>query len=366
LSNSFGVGVKHNVVSSTDANRQFPVVNEVGVPVGGMFVLMILFTIAIGPVNIWLLGRKDRRMWMLWTVPSISLVTCFAVFGYMVISEGWQGHLRSEGITLLDEVTHRATTFGWTAFYAPLTPGDGLHFSPDTELIWQKASGPWYGGGGGNRASCTMGWTQDQHLASGWVSARVPSHFKLRKSETRRERLGVTRGKEGALLALNGLGADVHKLWLADEKGQVYAADEIPAGSQVALTLQKEVPSVKAARASYSGLVSTNAWLTGGSITPMPGGGVPGRPGVTMKAVPAPAVKTPMPARGGLGPMTATPPPPTTYLNPAKDPVPFLGPLTYVAVLDGAPFIEDGLRNAKDRKCHSIVIGTLKEPDDAN
>src|SRR5262249_22076700 len=148
---------------------------DVGVPVRGLFVLMVLFCIGIGPVNLWLLGRKDRRIWMLWTVPVLSLLTCLAVFGYMLISEGWHGHLRTEAVTLLDETTHRATSFGWTAFYAPLTPGDGLHFSSDTEVMWLKGQDLLRGPYGYSRtpdvssSSCTLDWSQDQHLASGWI-----------------------------------------------------------------------------------------------------------------------------------------------------------------------------------------------------
>jgi hypothetical protein len=380
-----------NPLSAGDANRQFHVVDEAGVPVGGLFVLMIVFTIVIGPVNLWLLGRKDRRMWMLWTVPAISALTCAAVFGYMLISEGWNGHLRTEAITLLDDTTHRATTYGWTAFYAPLTPGDGLHFSTDTELMWQKSMDVYRYNPGGS--SCTIDWSQDQHLDSGWVSARVPSHFRLRKSEVRRERLSITHGKEGSLTVLNALGADVKTVWLADEKGQVYTAEDIPTGRQVALTLNKDVGLVRKALTPPRALFTTHAWLTGGEVPPSPraSGGRPGpatKTGMTapafgpptMKAGPPPpkAIAPPPKVHGAptgaageppVPPGRVVPQPPeyTGPANPASQPVRFLAPLTYVAVLEGScPFVEDGLANTKYRQYRSIVIGTLKEPDDAN
>jgi hypothetical protein len=363
-------------LSAADANRMFRVVDSAGVPVRGLFVLMLLFAIVIGPVNLWLLGRKDRRLWMLWTVPTISGATCLAVFGYMLISEGWNGHLRTEAVTLLDETTHRATTYGWTAFYAPLTPGDGLHFSTDTELMWQKNMDFSYRGRGTGSA-CSVDWSRDQHLDSGWVSARVPSHFRLRKSEVRRERLGVTRAKEGSLLVLNALGADVTSLWLADEKGQVYSAQDIPAGGQVALTLHKDVQPVQKAFTPPRALFTVNSWLSGGEVppsTPSASTGS-GRPAVTKMVMTAPASRRPSSRPPGVkeAPRRPGPPPPpppaefTGPANPAAQPVRFLGPLTYVAVLeDSCPFVEDGLAGAKYRQYRSIVIGTLKEPDDAN
>ena len=66
-----------------DANRAFPVVEDIGVPVRGLLALMFLFALAIGPVNMFVLARKKRKLWLFWTVPVISFVTCLAVLGYM-------------------------------------------------------------------------------------------------------------------------------------------------------------------------------------------------------------------------------------------------------------------------------------------
>src|SRR5205085_10307058 len=139
--------------------------------------LMLGFAVPIGPVNMIVLARKNRRLWLLWTVPAISLVTCLAVFGYMLAAEGWQGHRRVAALTRPDGPSHRATTLAWAGFYSPLTPGDGLHFSQDTEVAPQSATEFRYGRRGGN--AHTLDWGQDQHLARGWVQPRVPAHFML-------------------------------------------------------------------------------------------------------------------------------------------------------------------------------------------
>ena len=52
------------------ANQRFPIVDEITVPVRGMFVVMILFAVAIGPLNLIFLSRGPRRMWMLWNKMS--------------------------------------------------------------------------------------------------------------------------------------------------------------------------------------------------------------------------------------------------------------------------------------------------------
>ena len=214
--------------SVEEANRIFPVVNRLEIPVRGLFLLMLLFAVAIGPVNLIMLSHKKRRIWLLWTMPVISLMTCLGVFAYATFAEGWKQVVRTEGLTILDERVHRATTIGWTAFYSALTLGEGLHFGYETELTPQISARD-------TNKVLTVDWTHDQHLGSGWVTARVPIHFMVRKSDTRRERVTVRRGANTDLNIVNGLGVDISQFWLADGDGTIYSAIDIPAGEEVEL-----------------------------------------------------------------------------------------------------------------------------------
>jgi hypothetical protein len=285
-----------------EANLEFPVVEDLGIPVKGLFVLMFLFTLGIGPVNVFLLSRLKRRIWLLWTTPVISLATCLAVFGFMLISEGWEGQLRTETLTLLDETTHRATTIGWTGVYSPLTPSDGLHFSYETEMIPQR----FFEGDRGTARSCAVDWSQDQHLTAGWVEARVPAHFKVRKSEMRRERVALHREADGRWSMVNGLGTAIQHFWYADEGGQMYKAENIAAGAKALLTpTEKETlpPTM-------------NPWY--------------------------------LPSIGGWMPRMR---------DVATTPQRYLRPGNYLAEVDDSPFLEDSLRHARKRKVHALIVG---------
>ncbi|RKU11610.1 hypothetical protein C6502_07910 [Candidatus Poribacteria bacterium] len=220
--------------SVEEANRIFPVVSRLGIPVRGLFLLMLLFAIVIGPVNLIMLSRRKRRIWLLWTTPVISLITCLGVFAYATFAEGWKQVVRTEGLTILDERVHRATTIGWTAFYSALTLGEGLHFGYETELTPQISARD-------TNKVLTVDWTHDQHLGSGWVTARVPIHFMVRKSETRRERVTVRRGANAGLRIVNSLGADISQFWLEDRDGAIYSAIDIPAGEEVELKLRPDL-----------------------------------------------------------------------------------------------------------------------------
>jgi hypothetical protein len=218
------------------ANSTFRVVDSLSIPVRGMVFIMLAFVLLIGPVNIIFLSRIQRRTWMLWTIPAISVATCLFVFAYSFLSEGITPSIRIEGISLLDQVNKRATTLGLQAFYCPLTPGQGLKFGAETEATPLVESG-WNQSSGNMR---DVDWTQAQHFRNGWVNARVPAHFVIRKSETRRERLQLEM-ENGKLTVVNGLGAPIRSLWLRDARGNAYKAADISAGGKAELAVASPI-----------------------------------------------------------------------------------------------------------------------------
>jgi hypothetical protein len=292
--------------SVSDPNRDFPVIDNLTMPVKGMFALVLVFAIAVGPANLLILARKNKRIWMLVTVPVISLVTCTAVFSYAVLAEGWKSYLRSESITILDENTHSATTIGINAFYSPLTPRDGLHFDYETELT-PMGYEEWQGGSGR-----TIDWTTDQHFASGWVAARVPAHFLLRKPQMRRERLKISKNPNSGFEALNGFGADIRQLWYADEDGRIYKAEDVAAGTRSALTPSGDVTLPNAWGDAWRKVYSAS-WSRG-----------------------------------------------TTQLT--LHPNKYLKANCYIAVFDELVFVEQALENVELKDSQSVVFGMLKGP----
>ena len=65
-----------------------PVIENLKVPTRGIILIMLAFIVVIGPVNMIYLSRRNRRTWMLWTIPAISLVTTLLVFVYSLVREG--------------------------------------------------------------------------------------------------------------------------------------------------------------------------------------------------------------------------------------------------------------------------------------
>ena len=294
-------------------------VAETTVPVRGLFALVLLFGVAIGPANLWLLSRYKRRIWLWWTVPAISLVTCLAVFGYSLASEGWIGHGKTASLTLLDERDHRAATIGYLSYYCPLTPSMGARFSVDTDvaLLGPKIE-PWqrYPGGPGGAGLRFVDWTTDQHLTSGWVNARVPAYFQIRKNEDRRERLTVEKQADGSLKVVNALGAAIQRLYLADSSGRVFEGQDIPAGQQ---------------RTLAAAAVKLNPF---------------GDPALARNIFSGPDLLT------ALHDWAEN-----------KTPAALLAPGRYLAYLDKSPFIESPLAGVKSEDTLAIVYGISQEQD---
>jgi hypothetical protein len=295
--------------NSGAANATLPIVNSLKIPVRGIVVIMLAFVIIIGPVNIIYLNRRKRRTWMLWTIPAISFATTLIVFAYSLLREGITPDTRIAGLTVIDQASHHATTIGGTAFYCPLTPSGGLHFDFGTEAT------PLVQIGNGSGTSREVDWTQSQHFSRGWVSARVPVFFHLRKSETRRERIQVV-NENGKLQIVNGLGAEIKSLWFADADMNVYRAGNVDAGQKAGLILSKRSQTPE--KFGADGLLRDFGFAV-----------------VRVEELNDNAGK-------------------------------YLQPDTYIAVLDGNPFIENALgsaASAKRTKSSAVVFGILEPPD---
>ncbi|MFW6171178.1 MAG: hypothetical protein ACODAD_11865, partial [Planctomycetota bacterium] len=291
-------------------------VAETTVPVRGLFLLVLLFGLLIGPANLWLLSRIKRRIWIWWNVPAMSLATCLIVFVYSVASEGITGQGKRATLTLLDERCHRATTIGYVSYYCPLTPSSGPRFDVDTDVALLSEEDSGLRSPRDNLR--VVDWTRDQHLSSGWVRARVPTYFQIRKNEDRRERLTIERRSEGELKAVNALGADIRRLYVADRTGKIFVARQIPAGAEE-----------------------------------------------TLEAVPRPAV-TQASRQKTVRDIFRD----THWLDDFKQwserdvPHDLLSPGCYIAFLDNTPFIEPALSDVDPEDTVAIVHGISEEQDD--
>ncbi len=308
-------------------------VAEAKVPVGGMFALVLLFAVGIGPVNFWLLSRYKRRIWLWWNVPAISLLTCLAVFGYSAFSEGWSGHGKIASMTLLDQRTHRATTFGYASYFCPLTPSSGPRFGAETEVALLSDEQERYRRTREVPERRYVDWSSDQHLVSGWIGARVPAYFQFRKNEDRRERL-IFAAHGDAPTVVNALGADIERLYWADASGRVFEGRDIAAGAEKPL---KAKSGERGAGSKEQGA----GWREQESFSRLPAG---------------------YPLGGSL----LFDPNRLAVLdrwNTDKDPAHLLIPGSYIAFLKKSPFVDARFDAAASEDTVAIVCGVCEAQD---
>lgn len=288
-------------------HSSFPVVDSIQVPVRGIMLCLLIFAILAGPVNMVILARRNRRIWLLWTAPALSLATCGVVVAYAFLGEGLLAKERTAAITYLDEATRRAVTSAVSGFYFSLPPGGGLEYDLNTQFACLTA----YTGGRGTPRGVDQ--TSGNHLTNGWISARIPAYVHLLRNQERSERLQVAWAGD-RLEVLNGLGADIRKLGITGPNGQHFVSTgPIPAGGRQVLTSPGGKLRVVGLSESLSSTISFNALVAATAESAIP--------------------------------------------DACREPG------TYVALLDGAPFLEPAIqRRRMDRTALSVVYGVLAEP----
>lgn len=291
---------------SSNLAARLPVTESVSFPVRSMFWLVFVAAALIGPVNLWLVARKNRHIWLLWTVPTLSLATCVIILIYALLSEGITPFTRVLALTILDEKHAESSTIGIVGHYCPLTPSDGLMFSGDTEVSPLLENNR-YGSG----QMRDMSWDQGQHLSVGWVASRVPAYFEMRKPGLQRERLEVTFTGTSCSV-VNGLGSKITHLKLADAEGRLYEGEMIDAGEKVELV--RDLGGNHAA-VLYPGRFQD--WYRANWEE--------------------------------------------SHTNLVKWAVPVTSN-SYIAVLEGSPFLENGLAGKANRTLQSVVVGFPQEP----
>lgn len=279
-------------------NAPVKLLEENALPVKSLFSLLVVFAVVGGPVNLWVLAKKERRLWIFWTLPILGVVTAAVVIGAVIAGEGWVRIQKSVSLTLLDERIGEAVTLGWTGMYATLPPDREVRFDSATDVRPMFAT-----------PDANTDWTDGQRFVSGWIGSRVPSGFALRKAEPRRERLPLRR-EGGQLVAVNGLGSELRELWVADGSGKIYHAIAVAAGKEIVL---------KPTDVALDANVRDPAYLFN-------------EPSVW----------------------------PTYFSRVSSQPRVALLPNTYVAVLKKSPFVEAALARPTKSTAEGVVIGIVK------
>lgn len=197
-------------------------------PVTMFLVLMTLFALAIGPLNLWLLSRKRRLYLMLITVPVLSVATCLSLFVYAVVADGFGIQSRVRSVTYLDQGAASAVRLARISLYAGLSPSNGLKFDPSTAVlpVWPNFEVD---------SRLQVDWSATQHLEGGWLPSRTTTQFLTVAHLAERGRINVGTPSGDKLRVENGLATELSHLLVVDDSGKHWFGRVIPAGAAAEL-----------------------------------------------------------------------------------------------------------------------------------
>jgi hypothetical protein len=201
---------------------QFVIPGIRSVPPIAFLIFISIFTFLIGPLNYFLLARRNRLNLLVITIPVVAIATSVCLFGYSAVAHGFGIKSRLRSITFLDQGTQTAVVSTRMSLYAGSAPSAGLSFSTDTSVIPIRAKQTTFEYG-------SVDWTKEQALRSGWLRSRTRTQFLTTTVRPERGRLTIKSNEKSADIK-NGLEWDIDGMMIVDDVGNKFFVENIPAG----------------------------------------------------------------------------------------------------------------------------------------
>jgi hypothetical protein len=206
--------------------KWFPVVSDLSIPLLGISIVILLFVILAGPINLFLLTMYNKRILLLVTVPALSFLFAGAILMYVILADGFNTDVRIASGAYLDQRSGTYSSLIQYGIYARTTPRNVV-FDSDDELNISDFN---------DDDRFNIDWTSGkQVIPSRFAAVRKPAYYKIRKAGTTRLKLDFDFNGENSYV-VNGLGKDVKQLFVCDAKGALWKAENIAAGQKATLS----------------------------------------------------------------------------------------------------------------------------------
>lgn len=212
----------------SDWQKEFPIVDDLSIPRTGITIVIFLFVLLAGPVNLFLLTKHNKRIWLLITVPVLSFLFAGAILLYVTLSEGFKTETRICALDYLDQRDGSYASMMQMGVYARTSPSNIVYDAEDELNIIEDDV---------NSDRLNVDWTSGkQVIHSNFAPVRNPAYYKIRKTGTSRLNLDFDFNAASPYV-VNGLGKDVDLLYVRDADGKLWKAEDIGAGKKATLTL---------------------------------------------------------------------------------------------------------------------------------
>lgn len=199
---------------------------EMNEPMILLFVGALAFV--MGPVNLFVLHRRRRHMWVFVTTPAIALLASLLLAGLIVLQDGIGGKGRRANYIFTDPESHQVFILQEQASRTGLlmsrrVPVSFPHFIGEINLKSRRS------GGDGTRRYATEAGARS---GDWFVSRSVQAHL-LTAVLPSRARVEIQPGAgDAAPQVISALGTDIRELFYCDERGRYWRAIGLRTGER--------------------------------------------------------------------------------------------------------------------------------------
>lgn len=202
-------------------------------PYRGFAVLLILFAVAIGPVNLIVIKKLKRPALLLVTVPALALLFSIGLFAYGVVAQGLGTRAASSSLTWLDQRSHQSSTLELRSVFAGMPHGDGWRAGAGTSVYSMPDFSRQMSIG-----SLHLDFEGGTSYRGDFLPVRREARNAFLVDRAARGRLDVSRGADAVEIE-NGLGARIDTLVLRDDDGRQWSLEtRLEPGARAQLVLQ--------------------------------------------------------------------------------------------------------------------------------
>ncbi len=186
--------------SFSDHVARVPIAVGRSLPTRILIALLALVAIIVMPATVWYCAKKNRRLLLLAALPGFALAMTVLVAIVALVAYGLTPTTRLQAITILDPTNHLAVTRGQFAVFSPVQITAKMSIPTDVSFRLR---------GREDYASISAVYDETCRLNGDWIKPLTATFFDFERAERRSERLDVKRGKDGALVVANLLGAPI-------------------------------------------------------------------------------------------------------------------------------------------------------------
>ena len=193
--------------------------------VAPLFWSLLAFSLAAGPLALFVLARMDRRIQLLWVFPALSFLFAAAAAIAAISTYGVHPSLSRRATAWIDQRHGRALTFGAVEILTPMSLHGGIRFHRASQVIARNS----------DRDGRIL---VDSHLdfAGSWTRPRDKATFLTKRAGTTALRLEIAQEAPGRPpVVTNALGAKISGLVLWDGTGFPWTIPELGAGESATL-----------------------------------------------------------------------------------------------------------------------------------